>query len=71
MTWDGVFTEEVVVDGFDFDIEARPIDLSAGYIAMLERLRSLFASDDSKKYYLSAAPRKQHLREILSNAADS
>ena len=42
-----------VVDGFDFDIENNS---PTGYAALAKELRTLFAKDSSKQYYLSAAP---------------
>ncbi|EGS22814.1 uncharacterized protein CTHT_0012900 [Thermochaetoides thermophila DSM 1495] len=48
--------EYFVFDGFDFDIEHKFADPS-GYIAMVQRLRELAASDSSgKKYLITAAP---------------
>ncbi|PGH12653.1 hypothetical protein AJ79_04151 [Helicocarpus griseus UAMH5409] len=44
---------DVVIDGFDFDIEHNG---SFGYTTMVHRLRALFEEDSSKKYYISAAP---------------
>ncbi|KAJ3493329.1 hypothetical protein NLG97_g4800 [Lecanicillium saksenae] len=41
------------VDGFDIDNETGD---STGYMAMIEQLRSNFATDSSRKYALSAAP---------------
>ncbi|KAI9675056.1 MAG: hypothetical protein M1817_001462 [Caeruleum heppii] len=45
--------DDAVVDGFDFDIEYNG---NVGYGAMAARLRQLYATDLSKKYYISAAP---------------
>ncbi|KAF8863084.1 glycoside hydrolase [Acephala macrosclerotiorum] len=45
----------VEIDGFDFDIEYAPTDGSAGYIAMIQRLRVLFQSA-SKPYLITGAP---------------
>ncbi|CEG69456.1 hypothetical protein RMATCC62417_05530 [Rhizopus microsporus] len=44
---------DAVVDGFDLDIEGGG---SAGYGAMVKRLRSHFNKDKSKKYYITGAP---------------
>lgn len=45
---------DVVVDGFDLDIEN---NVGAyNYIFFVERLRSLYASDSSRKYIITAAP---------------
>ncbi len=52
------------VDGFDFDIENVLIsgedsgDLDRGYGTMVNTLRTLYDTDKSKTYYISAAPRK-------------
>ena len=52
-----------VVDGFDFDIENVLVagentgDLSRGYGTMVNTLRTLYNTDKSKSYYISAAPR--------------
>ena len=52
-----------VVDGFDFDIEnvlapgEDAGDLDRGYGTMVNTLRSLYETDKSKTYYVSAAPR--------------
>jgi chitinase len=48
------FGEDVVVDGFDLDIENNVGAYS--YIFLIEKLRELFATDPSKKYYISGAP---------------
>lgn len=43
----------VVIDGFDLDIErGDPV----GYGNLVNKLRQLYATDTSKKYYISAAP---------------
>ncbi|KAI5910711.1 Chitinase 3 [Candida parapsilosis] len=42
-----------ILDGFDFDIENH---INTGYAAMANELRSIFATDSSKQYYLGAAP---------------
>ena len=53
-----------VVDGFDFDIESilvpgeDPKDLDRGYGTMVETLKTLYKTDNSKTYYISAAPRE-------------
>ncbi|KAI8077991.1 glycoside hydrolase superfamily [Gilbertella persicaria] len=44
---------DAVLDGFDLDIEGGG---STGYIAMVRRLRSHFDKDNSKRYYITAAP---------------
>ncbi|CRG92663.1 hypothetical protein PISL3812_09727 [Talaromyces islandicus] len=44
---------DIKLDGFDFDNESGS---STGYSALASQLRSNFAQDSSKKYYLTAAP---------------
>ncbi|KAH0340245.1 glycoside hydrolase, partial [Aureobasidium melanogenum] len=43
----------IVIDGFDLDNESKD---PTSYTTFAHALRTLFASDTSKKYYLSAAP---------------
>ena len=43
----------IVVDGFDLDNESKD---PTSYTTFAQALRTLFASDKKKKYYLSAAP---------------
>ncbi|KAB8072338.1 glycoside hydrolase superfamily [Aspergillus leporis] len=43
---------DAVVDGFDFDFEAQVSNMPA----FANKLRSYFAGDPSKKYYITAAP---------------
>ncbi|KAF9941163.1 Chitinase 1 [Modicella reniformis] len=45
--------DDAVLDGIDLDIEGGS---SLGYTAFIAELRSLFATDTRKKYYISAAP---------------
>ncbi|KAI0404895.1 glycoside hydrolase superfamily [Xylaria palmicola] len=47
---------EFSVDGFDLDIEHPSLDNSAGYKALVKRLRTLYATVDDKPYYLTASP---------------
>ncbi|KAI9755241.1 MAG: pantothenate synthase, partial [Chaenotheca gracillima] len=47
------FGNDVVVDGFDFDVEYNG---SVGYAAMIDRLRALYHGDQSRTYYISGAP---------------
>ncbi|DAA76900.1 TPA_exp: putative endochitinase [Trichophyton benhamiae CBS 112371] len=69
--WDGPrpFGDNVI-DGFDFDIEANG---GANYEYMVERLRSNFATDSSRQYYLSAAPQcvlpDGNLGNVISSSA--
>ncbi|KAI5275382.1 glycoside hydrolase [Aureobasidium subglaciale] len=44
---------DIVIDGFDLDNESRD---QTSYTTLARALRTLFDSDDSKRYYLSAAP---------------
>lgn len=51
------------MDGFDFDIEnvlasgENAGDLDRGYGTMVDTLQTLYETDNSKTYYISAAPR--------------
>ncbi|KAI0535840.1 glycoside hydrolase superfamily [Xylaria digitata] len=47
---------EFSVDGYDLDIEHPSLDNSAGYKALVKRLRTLFATVSDKPYYLTASP---------------
>ncbi|KAI9275856.1 glycoside hydrolase superfamily [Phascolomyces articulosus] len=44
---------DAVLDGFDLDIEGGG---STGYVTLVKTLRSLYATDSSKQYYVTAAP---------------
>jgi chitinase len=44
---------DAIVDGFDLDIEGGS---TIGYAAFITRMRSHYANDTSKTYYISAAP---------------
>ncbi|KAI1453273.1 glycoside hydrolase family 18 protein [Annulohypoxylon moriforme] len=55
---------DVVVDGFDFDIEVNRG--SEYYPAMISALRNNFASDSSRSYYITGAP--QYMGVIIGNA---
>ncbi|KAI1192933.1 glycoside hydrolase superfamily [Nemania serpens] len=44
------------VDGFDLDIEHPSLDKSAGYKALVKRLRTLYDTVSDKPYYLTASP---------------
>lgn len=61
---------DVVVDGFDFDIEVN--DGSEYYPAMITELRSLFETDTSKDYYITGAPQcplpEPNMGVIIGNA---
>lgn len=54
--FDGTDGTAVVVDGFDFDIEFPSTDNAAGYIAMINRLRTLFNSYTGKQFLITGAP---------------
>ncbi|KAG9321213.1 hypothetical protein KVV02_002125 [Mortierella alpina] len=45
--------DDAVLDGVDLDIEGGS---TAGYTAFVSELRSLYATDPKKQYYISAAP---------------
>ncbi|KAI1151054.1 glycoside hydrolase superfamily [Nemania diffusa] len=47
---------EFNVDGFDLDIEHPSLDSSAGYKALVKRLRTLYATVSDKTHYLTASP---------------
>ncbi|KAH8811252.1 glycoside hydrolase family 18 protein [Xylogone sp. PMI_703] len=61
----------VAVDGFDFDIEVN-LGSSQYYQYMVSTLRSNFASDPSKKYYITGAPQcpipEPNMGIIIGNA---
>ncbi|KAI1144406.1 glycoside hydrolase family 18 protein [Hypoxylon sp. FL0543] len=61
---------DVVIDGFDFDIEVNRG--SEYYPAMISKLRSNFASDSSKSYYITGAPQcpipEPNMGVIIGNA---
>lgn len=66
---------DVVLDGFDFDIESDPTSIPVsednGYAALANEFRSLFALEP-RTYYLSAAPQcfvpDGHLANAIANA---
>ncbi|KAF9187573.1 Chitinase 1 [Haplosporangium sp. Z 767] len=45
--------DDAILDGVDLDIEGGS---TAGYPAFIEELRTLYATDSRKQYYISAAP---------------
>ena len=59
------------VDGFDFDIEVNG-GSSQYYQYMIAKLRQNFATDSSKKYYITGAPQcpipEPNMGEIISNS---
>ncbi|GMM48472.1 chitinase [Pichia kluyveri] len=61
--------DDSIVDGFDFDIEN---NIQTGYAALASKLRSYFDGDNSKQYYLSAAPQcpfpDASVGDLLANA---
>ncbi|KAI9280847.1 glycoside hydrolase superfamily [Umbelopsis sp. AD052] len=60
---------DAVIDGFDLDIEGGS---ASGYTAMINQLRTHFASDSSRSYYITGAPQcpfpDAYLGDALSNA---
>ncbi|CAN6657746.1 endochitinase [Trichomonascus vanleenenianus] len=58
-----------VVDGFDLDIEGGG---SIGYTSLVDELRVKYATDNSKTYYVSAAPQcpipDAYLGDVIQNA---
>jgi len=60
--------EDAVVDGFDLDIETGG---SVGYAALVNELRTRFATDSSKTYYISAAPQCVNPDPNLSDAIEN
>lgn len=63
------FGDNVIVDGFDLDIEqGDPV----GYGDLVNRLRQLYATDSSRQYYVSAAPQclfpDEWINEALINS---
>ncbi|GME75635.1 unnamed protein product [Ambrosiozyma monospora] len=58
-----------VVDGFDFDIKSGS---DTGYAALATKLRSYYAQDSSKTYYISASPQceypDKYTGDLLANA---
>ncbi len=68
---------DVVVDGFDFDIESLaediPTGIDANYYAMVNEFRSLFAKYPLSQYYISAAPQcvvpDGHLADAISKSS--
>ncbi|KAI8393744.1 glycoside hydrolase superfamily [Radiomyces spectabilis] len=58
---------DAVVDGFDLDIEGGG---GTGYVALIKELRSLFAKDSSKDYYITAAPQCPFPDAMLGTVID-
>ncbi|KAJ1981994.1 Chitinase 2 [Dimargaris xerosporica] len=60
---------DTVLDGIDLDIEGGG---SVGYTSMVKRLRQLYATDGSKRYYIAGAPQcpfpDAYLQPVLNNA---
>lgn len=60
-----------IMDGFDFDIEVNG-GSSQYYQYMIAKLRSNFASDPSRKYYITGAPQcpipEPNMGQIISNS---
>lgn len=61
---------DVILDGFDLDIEA-PIG-SEYYVTLAQELRKKYSDDSSKDYYVSASPQcplpDRSLNDVLTNA---
>ncbi|ORX70229.1 glycoside hydrolase [Linderina pennispora] len=61
--------DDAVLDGIDLDIEGGG---ATGYKAFIDRMRSHYASDSSKKYYIAAAPQcpypDAYLGSVMNNA---
>ncbi|KAI1496354.1 carbohydrate-binding module family 18 protein [Biscogniauxia marginata] len=59
------------VDGFDLDIEHPSVDNSAGYKALVAKLRSLYATAKGTTFYLTASPQcvvpDANMAEILKS----
>ncbi|KAJ2390684.1 Chitinase 2, partial [Coemansia sp. RSA 2559] len=60
--------DDAVLDGIDLDIEGGS---GTGYPAFIDRLRSHYASDPSKSYYIAAAPQCPFPDAYLSSTLDS
>ncbi|KAF9162874.1 Chitinase 1 [Actinomortierella ambigua] len=60
--------DDAVLDGVDLDIEGGP---SNGYAAFVAELRSLFATDLGRRYYVSAAPQCPFPDSYLGSTLDS
>lgn len=60
--------DDAVLDGIDLDIEGGS---TTGYTAFVDQLRSHFASDSSKKYYITAAPQCPYPDAMLGSTLDS
>lgn len=61
--------DDAIIDGFDLDIEGGS---TTGYAAFVNRMRTHYASDTSKSYYISAAPQcplpDAYLNTVLTTA---
>lgn len=68
---------DVVIDGFDFDIESLASDIPSGatidghYSDMVNEFRSLFAQYPMSTFYISAAPQCIFPDAHLANAISS
>ncbi|KAJ2550605.1 Chitinase 2 [Coemansia sp. RSA 1878] len=60
--------DDAVLDGIDLDIEGGS---GAGYPAFINQLRSHYASDPSKKYYIAAAPQCPYPDSYLGTTLNS
>lgn len=59
---------DAVLDGFDLDIEGGG---PTGYAAMVTRLRSHFATDPSKRYYITGAPQCPFPDAMMGSVIDA
>ncbi|ORX70228.1 glycoside hydrolase, partial [Linderina pennispora] len=61
--------DDAVLDGIDLDIEGGG---ATGYKAFIDRMRSYYATDSSKQYYIAAAPQcpypDAYLGSVMNNA---
>ncbi|KAJ2093230.1 Chitinase 2 [Coemansia sp. RSA 1813] len=60
--------DDAVLDGIDLDIEGGS---GIGYTAFIERLRSHYATDQSKEYYIAAAPQCPYPDAYLGSTLNS
>jgi chitinase len=61
--------DDAIIDGFDLDIEG---GASTGYTAFVNRMRTHYAGDSRKSYYIAAAPQcplpDAYLNTVLTTA---
>ncbi|KAI1081878.1 carbohydrate-binding module family 18 protein [Whalleya microplaca] len=65
-------TPGFVIDGFDLDIEHPATDASAGYRALVAKLRELYTTVTGRTFYLTASPQcvvpDANLKDVLAAA---